>query len=78
MSTKYLDHEEMRHSQQEQEIRKKYERMVLALIDEKSDFSGVVVLKHVFREGRITGTVAKDEGHKEIRDGWKRLSELRL
>lgn len=78
MSTNYLDYGESKHRKREQEIRTKYERMVLALIEEEPDFSGVVVLKHTFRDGRITGTIARDEGHREIKDAWKRLSELRL
>jgi hypothetical protein len=61
----------------EKECKADYERKTLALCELPQDFSGVLVVRHAFRNGSITGTIMKNDSHTEIKDPWKRLSDLR-
>jgi hypothetical protein len=69
--------EQQRAADRERETQRKYERQILTLLSKNVDFSGVVVIEHRFRDGRITGTIARQDGHEEIQPDWKKMSELK-
>ncbi len=59
------------------EAKRDYERRTLVIEELPNDFSGVTIVKRVWRDGHITSTLAMRGGHTEIKCDWQKLSDMK-